>query len=149
MQRFSRFLLAFSLIVIASGRLFAQDNLEQKIAEQQKLADEAHARKAAGDPAATTARTTAKERAAALAMLKVEQNKAEAAIRDADAKLPKLQEAIKKALDERTKFETESAAAAKRPHRMRRAKRPSRPKRINRRPPQRSWLLRRRHWTKP
>ena len=113
MQRLTRLLLVFSLIVIATDRLVAQENLEQKIADQQKLADEAQARKAAGEPAVTTARATAKDRAAAVATLKIEQNKAEAAIRDADGKLPKLQEAIKKATEERTKSETELAAAAK------------------------------------
>src|ERR1700678_245333 len=100
MQRFFRFLLAFSLIFSLTERLRAQENLDQKIVEQQKLADEAQARKTAGEPAVLAARATAKERAAAVSTLKVEQNKAEAAIRDADGKLPKLQEAIKKATEE-------------------------------------------------
>ena len=113
MQRFSNFLLINSLffLLITSG--FAQENLDQKIAEQQKASDEASARKAAGEPAVTAARATAKERAATVASLRVEQNKAEASVKDAEGKLPKLQEAIKKATDERTKAETESVAAAK------------------------------------
>ena len=113
MQRFSNFLLVNSLffLLITSG--FAQENLDQKIAEQQKASDEASARKAAGEPAVTAARATAKERAATVASLRVEQNKAEASVKDAEGKLPKLQEAIKKATDERTKAETESVAAAK------------------------------------
>jgi len=113
MQRFSNFLLVNSLffLLITSG--FAQENLDQKIAEQQKASDEASARKAAGEPAVTALRATAKERAATVASLRVEQNKAEAGVKDAEGKLPKLQEAIKKATDERTKAETESVAAAK------------------------------------
>ena len=49
----------------------------------------------------------------ALAALKLEQNKAESGVKDAEGKLPKLQEAFKKAADERTKAEAELAAAAK------------------------------------
>ena len=113
MQRFVGFLLVLSLIVAARNPLSAQENLEPKIAEQQKLADEAAARKTAGEPGIAAARTTAKDRATAVATLKVERNKSEAAIKDAEGKLPTLQEAIKKATEERTKAETESAAAAK------------------------------------
>ncbi len=113
MQRLTNILLVNSLFLILATQVSAQENLDQKIAEQQKLADEAVARKIAGEPAVVTARTTAKERAAAVAALRVEQNKAEASVKDSEGKLPKLQEAIKKAAEERAKAETDSAAAAK------------------------------------
>ena len=107
------FALVTSVIAYDSTCIFAQDAIEQKIPELQKLADEAAARKAAGEPAINAARATSKERAAAIAQLRVEQNKAEASVKDAEGKLPKLQEAIKKATEERAKAETETAAAAK------------------------------------
>ena len=113
MQRMTKVLIVnFSLLLLAQG-LYAEENLEQVIAQQQKLADDAQALKAAGEPAVVAARTKAKELAAALAALRVEQNKAEASVKDAEGKLPKLQEAIKKATEERTKAEAEAAAAAK------------------------------------
>jgi len=113
MQRMTKVLIVnFSLLLLAQG-LCAEENLEQVIAQQQKLADDAQALKAAGEPAVLAARTKAKELAAALAALRVEQNKAEASVKDAEGKLPKLQEAIKKATEERTKAEAEAAAAAK------------------------------------
>ena len=113
MQRFSCLLLTMSLTLFATSGLMGQENLDQKIVEQQKLADEAHARKAAGEPAITAARAAAKEKATALAALKLELNKAEAGTKDAEGKLPKLQESMKKAIDERTKAEAELAAATK------------------------------------
>ncbi|MEI8019581.1 MAG: hypothetical protein WCH39_15355, partial [Schlesneria sp.] len=113
MQRLTNIFVVNSLFLILSTQVSAQENLDQKIAEQQKLADEAVARKVAGEPAVVTARMTAKERAAAVATLRVEQNKAEASVKDSEGKLPKLQEAIKKAGEERAKAETDSAAAAK------------------------------------
>ena len=113
MQRFTWFLLAYFMFLVSSGNVFAQTELDQKIAEQQKLADEALGRKAAGEPAITAARTAAKDKAAIAAALKIERNKAEAAVKDAEGKLPKVQEAIKKATEERTKSESESVAAAK------------------------------------
>ncbi len=113
MQRFARPLLVLSLMFLLSGRSDADEILDQKIAEQQKLADEAQARKAAAEPAITTARTAAKEKSAAVAALKLEQNKAEAGIKDSESKLPKLQEALKKATEERTKAEAELAVATK------------------------------------
>lgn len=91
----------------------AQDNLDQKIAEQQKVADEAKGRQAAGEPAVVAARMKARELASAITALKIEQNKAEATVKDGEGKLPKLQEAAKKAADEKTRLEGESAAAAK------------------------------------
>ena len=59
MQRFSCLLLTMSLTLFATSGLMGQENLDQKIVEQQKLADEAHARKAAGEPAITAARAAA------------------------------------------------------------------------------------------
>ena len=113
MQRMTKVLIVnFSLLLLAQG-LCAEENLEQVISQQQKLADDAQALKAAGEPAVLAARTKAKDLAAALAALRVEQNKAEASVKDAEGKLPKLQEAIKKATEERTKAEAEAAAAAK------------------------------------
>ena len=113
MQRLTNILLVNSLFLVLATHALAQENLDQKIAEQQKLADEAVARKVAGEPAVVAARTTAKERAAAVATMRVEQNKAEASVKDAEGKLPKLQEAFKKAAEERTKAEADSVAAAK------------------------------------
>jgi hypothetical protein len=113
MQRFTSLFVAMSLVLVASSHLLAEENLELKIAEQQKQADEAHARKAAGEPAITAARAAAKEKALALSMLKLELNKAEAVTKDAEGKLPKLQEAVKKAVEERVKAEAELAAATK------------------------------------
>ena len=99
--------------LVAPANVIAQENLDAKIAEQQKIADDAAARRVAGEPAIQAARAKAKELSTAITTLKIEQNKAEATVKDGDAKLPKLQEAVKKATDERTKLETESAAAAK------------------------------------
>lgn len=113
MCNFPRQLLLLSLFLTIPSLLVAQENLEQKIAEQQKRADEAQAKKTAGEPVVVAARATAKERATALSTLKLELNKAEAGVRDAEGKLPKLQEAVKKAVDERTKAEAELAAATK------------------------------------
>ena len=113
MQRLVRLCLSFSLIFAVSGQLIAQENLDQKIIDQQKLADEAQARKVAGEPAITAARATAKERATAAAMLKLELSKAEAGVRDAEGKLPKLHETLKKAIDERTKAEADLGVATK------------------------------------
>ncbi|WP_010587578.1 c-type cytochrome domain-containing protein [Schlesneria paludicola] len=113
MQRFACRLAAVSLILFAMDGVFAQENLEQKIAEQQKVADESQARKAAGEPAINAARMAAKEKATAFSTLKLELNKAEASIKEIDGKLPKLQEAVKKASEERAKAETELAAFTK------------------------------------
>jgi mono/diheme cytochrome c family protein len=113
MQRFTNIIIVNSLFLILSTPVLAEENLDQKIAEQQKLADEAVARKIAGEPAVVAARTTAKERAAVVATMRVEQNKAEATVKDAEGKLPKLQETFKKAAEERAKAEVDSAAAAK------------------------------------
>lgn len=113
MPRFASFSLALLLTLSATTFVAANEALEQKIAEQQKVADEAQAKKVAGEPAINAARTTAKERAAASAALKLELNKAEAAVRDAEGKLPKLQEAVKKAVEARTKAEGDLAAATK------------------------------------
>ena len=99
--------------LVAPANVIAQENLDAKIAEQQKLADDAAARRMAGEPAIQAARAKGKELSTAITTLKIEQNKAEATVKDGDAKLPMLQEAVKKATDERTKLETESAAAAK------------------------------------
>lgn len=113
MQRMIKALVVnFSLLLLAQS-LIAEENLDQIIAQQQKVADEAQALKVAGEPAVIAARTKAKELAATVAALRVEQNKAEASVKDAEGKLPKLQEAIKKATEERGKAEAEAAAAAK------------------------------------
>ncbi len=113
MQRLTNILILTAAVLTLAQGAFAQDTLEQKIPEQQKVADEAVARKVAAEPAIAAARATAKERAAAVAALRVEQNKSEASVKDAEGKLPKLQEAIKKATEERAKAEAEAAAAAK------------------------------------
>lgn len=112
MQRFNRLLFAVSFFLTAAS-LGAQEAVDQKISEQQKLVDEATARKTAGEPAINAARATAKERANALAMLKMELGKAEALFKESDGKLPKLQEAVKKAVELRTAAEAELAAATK------------------------------------
>lgn len=112
MKCLARFVVAAWMLSLVATGVFAQD-LDQKIAEQQKAADEAKARQVAGEPAAVAARAKAKELATAITTLKIEQNKAEAAVKDGEGKLPKLQEAAKKATDEKTKLEGESAAAAK------------------------------------
>lgn len=113
MKCFARFVLAGWMLCLVATAAFAQENLDQKIAEQQKVADDAKARQVAGEPAVIAARTKSKELAAAITSLKIEQNKAEAAVKDSEGKLPKLQEAAKKANDEKAKLEGESAAAAK------------------------------------
>jgi mono/diheme cytochrome c family protein len=113
MKCLARFVLAGWIICLCASGAFAQENVDQKIAEQQKVADEAKARQVAGEPAVVAARAKAKELATAITTLKIEQNKAEATVKDVEAKLPKLQEAAKKATDEKTKLEGESAAAAK------------------------------------
>jgi len=100
-------------LILSGVAASAQENLDAKIAEQQKVADEAKARQVAGEPAVLAARAKAKELATAITALKIEQNKAEAAVKDGEGKLPKLQEAAKKAADEKAKLEGESAAAAK------------------------------------
>lgn len=112
MKSVARLVLACTLSLVASAA-FAQENLDQKIAEQQKAADEAKARQVAGEPAVVAARAKAKELATAITSLKIEQNKAEATVKDSEGKLPKLQETAKKATEEKTKLEAESAAAAK------------------------------------
>lgn len=113
MKCLARFVLAGWMLCLVAGSAVAQENLEPKIAEQQKAADEAKARQTAGEPAVVAARAKAKELATAITTLKIEQNKAEAAVKDGEGKLPKLQEAAKKATEEKTKLETESVAAAK------------------------------------
>lgn len=113
MKCFARFVLAGWMLSLVATGAFAQENLDQKIAEQQKASDEAKGRQVAGEPAVVAARAKAKELAAAITALKIEQNKAEAAVKDGEGKLPKLQEAAKKANDEKAKLEGESAAAAK------------------------------------
>ncbi len=113
MKCFARFVLAGWMLSLVATGAFAQENLDQKIAEQQKASDEAKGRQVAGEPTVVAARAKAKELAAAITALKIEQNKAEAAVKDGEGKLPKLQEAAKKANDEKTKLEGESAAAAK------------------------------------
>lgn len=113
MKCLTPFVLAGWLLCVVATGAFAQDNLDQKIADQQKVADEAKGRQVAGEPAVIAARTKAKELAAAITALKIEQNKAEAAVKDGEGKLPKFQEAVKKATEEKTKLETESANAAK------------------------------------
>ena len=119
MMSISRLVLAGCLLTLtvsgplAPVNLLAQENLDAKIAEQQKVADEAAARKVAGEPAIQAARAKAKELVTAITTLKIEQNKAEATVKDSEAKLPKLAEATKKATEEKTKLEAESVAAAK------------------------------------
>ncbi len=113
MKCLARFVIAGWMLCLVASSTFAQENLEPKIAEQQKAADEAKARQVAGEPAVVAARAKAKELSTAITTLKIEQNKAEAAVKDGEGKLPKLQEAAKKATDEKTKLEGESAAAAK------------------------------------
>lgn len=113
MKCLSPFVLAGWMLCVVATSAFAQDNLDQKIADQQKVAEEAKGRQVAGEPAVLAARTKAKELAAAITALKIEQNKAEAAVKDSEGKLPKLQETVKKATEEKTKLETESANAAK------------------------------------
>ncbi len=113
MKCLARLMLAGWLLTLGTSDLSAQENLDQKIAEQQKVADEAQARKVAGEPAVLAARAKAKELATAITTLKIAQNKAEATVKDAEGKLPKLQEAVKKATEEKTKLEAESVAAAK------------------------------------
>ena len=113
MPRFASLSIALILVLTVTSFVNADDALEQKIAEQQKVADEAHARKVAGEPAINAARSTAKERAAAASALKLELNKAEAGVKDAEGKLPKLQEAVKKAIEARSKAEADLAAATK------------------------------------
>ncbi len=98
---------------LAPAHLLAQENLDAKIAEQQKASDEAAARRTASEPAIQAARAKAKELSTAITTLKIEQNKAEATVKDSEAKLPKLTEATKKATEEKTKLEAESVAAAK------------------------------------
>ena len=119
MKCLARLVVAVWLLTLtASGpltpaNLLAQENLDAKIAEQQKAADEAAARRTAGEPAIQAARAKAKELLTAITALKIEQNKAEATVKDSEAKLPKLTEATKKATEEKTKLEAESVAAAK------------------------------------
>lgn len=113
MPRFASLSLALLLVLTATTFVNADEALDQKIVEQQKLADEAQAKKVAGEPAINAARTTAKERAAAASALKLELNKAEAGVKDAEGKLPKLQEAVKKAIEVRSKAEADVAAATK------------------------------------
>jgi mono/diheme cytochrome c family protein len=113
MPKLLRQLLVLSLFVTTSDLSLGQEGLEQKIAEQQKRADEAHAKKEQGEPVIAAARASAKEKATVLSTLKLELNKAEAGVRDAEGKLPKLQETVKKAIDERTKAESELTAATK------------------------------------
>lgn len=113
MKCLASFVLSGWMLCLATTGLFAQENLDQKIADQQKLVEEAKSRQVAGEPAVVAARTKAKELAAAITALKIEQNKAEASVKDNEGKLPKLQETAKKATEEKTKLENESAAAAK------------------------------------
>lgn len=113
MKCLARFVVAGWMLSLLATGAFAQENLDQKIAEQQKAADEAKGRQVAGEPAVVAARAKAKELATAITTLKIEQNKAEAAVKDGEGKLPKLQETAKKATEEKTKLEGESAAAAK------------------------------------
>ncbi|MDB5348415.1 MAG: translocation protein [Schlesneria sp.] len=113
MKCLTPFVLAGWILCVVATSAFAQDNLDQKVADQQKVAEEAKGRQVAGEPAVIVARTKAKELATAITALKIEQNKAEAAVKDGEGKLPKLQETVKKATEEKTKLETESAAAAK------------------------------------
>ena len=113
MKCLARFVTAAWMLTAVAAAAYAQENLDQKIAEQQKASDEAKGRQVAGEPAVLAARSKAKELATAVTTMKIEQNKAEAAAKDGEAKLPKLQEAIKKATEERAKLEAESAAAAK------------------------------------
>jgi DNA-binding beta-propeller fold protein YncE len=107
MKCLTPFVLAGWILCVVATSTFAQDNLDQKIADQQKVAEEAKGRQVAGEPAVVA------ELATAITALKIEQNKAEAAVKDGEGKLPKLQETVKKATEEKTKLETESAAAAK------------------------------------
>ncbi|HEY0983516.1 c-type cytochrome domain-containing protein [Schlesneria sp.] len=113
MQRMINVLIVNLSLLLLAPCVYAEEDLEQTIVQQQKLADEAQDQKAAGEPAVIAARTKAKELAASLAALRVEQNKAEASVKDGEGKLPKLQEAVKKATEERAKAEAEAAAAAK------------------------------------
>lgn len=113
MKCLASFVLSGWMLCLATTGLFAQENLDQKIADQQKLAEEAKSRQVAGEPAVVATRTKAKELAASITALKIEQNKAEASVKDNEGKLPKLQETAKKATEEKTKLENESAAAAK------------------------------------
>ena len=87
MQCLARFLLAGWIVCLITTTTFAQEDIEQKIAEQQKLADEAKARQVAGEPAVAAARVKAKELSTAVTTLKIEQNKAEAAIKEGEGTL--------------------------------------------------------------
>lgn len=93
--------------------LMAQPNIDEKIAQQQIAADEATARRVDGEPAIKATRAKAAELTSLVTTLKIQQNKSESTIKNEESKLPKLQEAVKKAVEERITLETESAAASK------------------------------------
>src|SRR5262245_15062491 len=99
MTRFLRSLpglLSFVLwtATFSGGAIFGE-TVDEKVAALQKLAEEAQARKTAGEPAITAARTKAKELADAATKLKSELSKAQATQKDLESKLPGLQDAVK------------------------------------------------------
>jgi hypothetical protein len=61
MKCLTPFVLAGWILCVVATSTFAQDNLDQKIADQQKVAEEAKGRQVAGEPAVVAARTKAKE----------------------------------------------------------------------------------------
>lgn len=70
MQRMINVLIVNLSLLLLAQCVYAEEDLEQTIVQQQKLADEAQAQKAAGEPAVIAARTKAKELAASLAALR-------------------------------------------------------------------------------
>lgn len=101
------------LVVIATSRsAILGQTVDEKIAALQKAADEAAARKTAGEPAVVAARTQAKALADALAALKTDLAKAQNTQKDLEAKLPALQEAAKKSVEAKGAAEQAAAAAA-------------------------------------
>lgn len=103
--------LSLFALLVASAPVLAQDDAQ--IAALKQTADTAKAAQTAGEPAVQGARKQARELADALAALKLGLSKAEATVKDVEGKLPKLQEAAKKAADERAKLQGESDTAAK------------------------------------
>ncbi|MBC8112833.1 MAG: hypothetical protein H7062_00490, partial [Candidatus Saccharimonas sp.] len=71
MKCLARLVVAGWLLTLTASGLVAQENLDAKIAEQQKVADEAAARKVAGELAIQAARAKAKELATAITTLKI------------------------------------------------------------------------------
>ncbi len=99
----------FVVLAVMSSRVgFAQDE-----AALQAAANEAKAKQTAGEPAIKATREQAKQLSDAVIKLKLELSKAEATVKDLEAKLPKLKEAIKKPEEDRAKAQAENDAAAK------------------------------------